>query len=86
MPKFRKKPVMIEAVQWDGRMTTVNPLFEKSTVSHLSQDCGEDYLLIPTREGEMRAEIGDWIILGTAGEMYPCKPDIFVTIYEEISE
>lgn len=45
-------------------------------------DPGPAYLLIETLEGEMRAEVGDWIIRGVAGEFYPVKPDIFAATYE----
>ena len=45
-----------------------------------------DTLLIPTLEGEMRADVGDWIIRGIAGEYYPCKPDIFADSYEPVEE
>jgi hypothetical protein len=82
MAKFRKKPVVIEAAQWDGKMTTVEPLLARSTVTEIGQDFLEPDLIIPTLEGEMRAKVGDWIILGVAGELYPCKPDIFEATYE----
>jgi hypothetical protein len=39
-------------------------------------------LFIPTLEGEMRADVGDWLIKGVAGEFYPCKPDVFAATYE----
>lgn len=86
MTKFRKKPVVIEAVQWDGKMTTVAPLLAKSNVDEIGQDFTSPDLLIQTLEGEMRASVGDWIILGTAGELYPCKPDIFTNIYEPVDD
>ena len=43
-------------------------------------------IVIPTLEGEMKAHVGDWIILGTKGELYPCKPDIFKEIYEIVGK
>jgi len=43
---------------------------------------GPDYALIKTLEGEMRADHGDYVIQGVKGELYPCKPDIFVATYE----
>lgn len=82
MPKYRKKPVVIEAVQWDGNLKTIEPLLAKSTVTEIGQDFIEPDLIIPTLEGEMRANVGDWIILGVKGELYPCKPDIFAQTYE----
>jgi hypothetical protein len=84
MPMFRKKPVEIEAVQWDGNMTTVEPLLVGSTCENVSQNLGSPALYIPTLEGEMRADVGDWIIKGVKGELYPCKPDIFAATYDAI--
>jgi hypothetical protein len=82
MPKFRKKPVEIEAVQWDGNMTTVEPLLAGSICEAASQNLGSPELYITTLEGEMRADVGDWIIKGVKGELYPCKPDIFAATYD----
>ena len=84
MSKFRKKPVVVEAVQWDGKMTTIEPMLARSTVTEVGQDFTDPDLIIPTLEGKMRAKVGDWIILGVAGEMYPCKPDIFAATYESV--
>lgn len=82
MSKFRKKPVVIDAVLWDGNMTTVEPLLDGATTETVEQWLGDPALLIPTLEGTMRAEVGDWIIRGVQGELYPCKPDIFAATYE----
>lgn len=84
MAQFRKKPVVIEAVRWDGRMQTVERLLMAATTKEVSQDLGDPALIIPTLEGEMRAEVGDWIIRGVKGELYPCKPDIFEATYEPV--
>lgn len=84
--KFRKKPVVIEAMQWDGDVRTGHP------VTRWIRDNGGDYawspeseqkLVITTLEGGMTAKAGDFIIRGVQGEFYPCKPDIFRTTYEE---
>ncbi len=82
MAKFRKKPVVIDAVRWDGDLVTVESLFSGSTQEAVEQNLGDPALLIPTLEGVMRAEVGDWIIRGVKGELYPCKPDIFAATYE----
>lgn len=84
MAKYRKKPVTIEAVLWDGKMPTVEPLLANSTCDTVEQDLGDPALLIATLEGTMRAEVGDWIIRGVKGELYPCKPDIFAATYEPV--
>lgn len=80
--KFRKKPVVVKAVQWEGdNVDEVNALIAGAggTVEFY-----EDYGLVYTLEGLMRANKGDWIILGVAGELYPCKPDIFEATYEKV--
>lgn len=81
MPQYRKKPVVIDAVLWDGDLTTIEPL---ASYGQVEQNLGEKALLIPTLEGVMRAEVGDWIIRGIKGELYPCKPDIFAATYEAV--
>lgn len=82
MPKYCKKPVVIDAVLWDGNLTTVEPLLIGASTEGVYQDLGETTLMIPTLEGTMRADKGDWIIRGIKGELYPCKPDIFEATYE----
>lgn len=82
--RYRKKPVEVEAVQWDGsherqaRIVT----WSQGAVSGWFDEVY--YLAIETLEGTMRAEVGDWIIRGVAGEFYPCKPDVFEATYEAV--
>ena len=85
--KYRKKPVVIDAVQFTGT---------KENYAEISRFCpsagilplgnakgpGENCLLIKTLEGNHIANYGDWIIKGVKGEFYPCKPDIFELTYE----
>jgi hypothetical protein len=85
--KFRKKPVVIEAVQWTG--TNANDILAFTLGQASVRDesfqrlsSSERVLVIETREGAMRAEPGDWIIKGVKGEFYPCKPDIFAATYD----
>jgi len=88
MPKFRKKPVVIEARQWDGFCTTAERLMQwmrTHGVSSVYTD-GPSALTICTLEGDMIAVPGDWIIQGVKGEFYPCKPDIFEATYEEVND
>lgn len=81
MPKFRKKPIVIDAVQYDGtESSVVEILTMRGDTSALRVE--HDELLIPTLEGVMWASKGDWIIKGVKGELYPCKPDIFEATYE----
>ena len=80
--RYRKKPVVIEAVQWDGKLETITPLLAGSTCKTVGQNFTDDDLEIETPEGTMTAHPGDWIIKGVKGELYPCKPDIFAETYE----
>lgn len=91
MPKFRKKPVVISAWQWDETHTTLNVLKAEGLIAaghngHVNRpnECRD--LRIHTLEGAMRADHGDWIIKGVKGEFYPCKPDIFAATYESAEE
>ncbi len=88
MAKFRKKPVVIDAVQYDGNFRSLD-CFSIREVSHfiVSKDSeGKQCIKIPTLEGEMIASVGDYIIRGVQGEYYPCKPDIFELTYEMVNE
>lgn len=80
MMKYRKKPVVIEAVQWNGE--NWNELVEFGCLCAQDQD---DNILIPTLEGVLYANVGDYIIKGVAGEFYPCKPEIFKATYDVIN-
>jgi hypothetical protein len=86
--KYRKKPVEIEAILWDGKMETVDEIEEWSDGgTFVFTDRGSHIvLMIVTPEGDMRATVGDFIIKGSAGEMYPCKPDVFETVYGATEE
>jgi hypothetical protein len=85
MAKFRKRPVVIEAVQWTGPDVCVEVFdFLGWTHSANEGDCPEEEILIPTLEGVMTASRGDWVIKGIQGEFYPCKPDIFEKTYEPV--
>ena len=81
MGKYRKKPVVIEAIQYDGYHTGKIHDFCGDKVL---EPVGKDYIEIVTLEGVMRASKGDYIIKGVNGEFYPCKPDIFEKTYEEV--
>jgi hypothetical protein len=82
MAKYRKKPVVIDAVQWDGK--NLDDVLELADQVPAQLELPEegDHLLIRTLEGIMRAEPNDWIIRGVKGELYPCKPDIFAATYD----
>lgn len=91
MSKFRKKPVVVEAVQFTGNnayeILRLMPKDKKSTLV-VSSSPGRNGRLsrtslhVMTLEGLMKVSPGDWVIRGVAGELYPCKPDIFAATYE----
>ncbi len=87
MPLFRKKPVVIEAIQWDGSIASGDAIAatlggDRIQVHAEKNDPRPPRLFCVTLEGIMQATAGDWIIRGVAGEVYPCKPDIFAATYE----
>jgi len=92
--KFRKKPVVIEAIQ--STIENIPECIKFMAASATSSDFtafkhekdanGCDRILIITLEGIMQVTPGDWIIRGVKGELYPCKPDIFEATYEEVND
>lgn len=89
--KFRKKPVVIEAVQWTGlNLEEIKEFVDDDSLYYSIVDTawevgkGAPYVImkIHTLEGDHDVFIGDWIIKGVQGEFYPCKPDIFKITYE----
>ena len=97
--KYRKKPVTIEAMQWNGTSQGATPIIQwildnggsgclwcsdPDRCSKTGGDCPHT-ICIRTLEGDMHASLGDYIIRGVQGEFYPCKPDIFAATYEEDS-
>lgn len=96
---FRKKPVEIQAMQWDGTAEGAIPIIDWILTGELSARYHESetrrpyggpeehtsaYIAIDTLEGIMSARAGDWVIRGVKGEFYPCKPDIFDATYERM--
>lgn len=93
--RFRKKPVVIEAMQWDGSRPSIDaicrwandplPIDEDWIIAY--NTFGGDDVSDPrvgTLEGDMRIGVGDWVIKGVKGEFYPCKPDVFQQSYEPV--
>lgn len=90
MAKFRKKPVVVEAMrvtkhnapgisEWSNGNVVASPVLEPTEANPTGV-----YLQVETLEGRMTAIVGDWIIRGIKGEFYPCKPDIFAATYEPV--
>lgn len=87
--KFRKKPVVIDAMKFRG--STTNKLQVEHWMETGEEPEGQYFttcdiveMYIKTSEGTMRAIAGDWIIKGIFGEFYPCKPDVFAATYEAV--
>jgi hypothetical protein len=82
--KYRKKPVVVEAMQADFGYRNLKDIIEFAGAAIRPIERRPDYKLkIQTLEGVMAVQPGDYIIKGVAGEFYPCKPDIFEQTYEE---
>ncbi len=88
---FRKKPVVIEAMQYTGhnghklRNWSAGVVVESPVLEIIQDDNPSGrYVQIVTLEGTMTGIVGDWIIKGVNGEFYPCKPDIFAKTYEAV--
>lgn len=91
--RYVKKPIEIEAVQWDGTLkTSLNILHwmhkckpsTKPEEDWAGYDSINNVIFIDTLEGRMTASKGDYIIKGIQDEFYPCKPDIFEATYDAV--
>ncbi len=83
MGKYRKKPVVIEAVEFTDESFEECVRFLGHSVD---LDVRKEAIIIQTLEGPLNASLGDWIIKGVKGEFYPCKPDIFEQTYDKVEE
>jgi hypothetical protein len=97
MKKYRKKPVVIEAIRWTGSneieiMDFVGKKLQVTSPPRQMEFDRDDIpdsayaIIIPTDEGNMRADRNDFIIKGVRGEFYPCKPDVFEKTYEKVED
>lgn len=88
--KYRKKPIVIEAMQLTRKLADVvcdfvgSENIEEFNTGEFAKDCC--FIDIKTLEGVMTASEGDYIIKGVAGEFYPCRADIFNATYEAVDE
>lgn len=94
MPFYKKRPVIIEAQEWDGTDESANEIIAWGAWNNImiqfharlqgDEHISPAFLTIDTLEGTMTAQVGDFIIKGVQGEFYPCKPDIFHKTYERM--
>lgn len=83
--QYRKKPIAIEAIRWDGTDDTwrlIEQWVMKDYGVQVYRNTMKNFVRIATLEGNMDAQVGDYIIKGVKDEFYPCKPDIFAATYE----
>ena len=81
--KFRKKPVVIEAIQWTGDNWDELEVFCPYGLTY-DYPAHVKSIIVKTLEGQHTCSLNDWLIKGVKGEFYPCKPEIFETTYEKV--
>jgi len=88
MDKYRRKPLIFEAIQFSGENSEVISEWSKGVafIRGTALPVAEREMEIETFEGTIRAEFGDWIIKRAKGEFYPCKPNIFKETYEKVAD
>ena len=88
--KYRKKPIEVEAMQYTNdtyeALMQLQEFLPLKELTILYKEPNNPKIVIPTLEGDLYASIGDYIIKGIKGELYPCKPDIFEATYERVKE
>lgn len=84
MAKYRKKPIVIEAVQYTGN--NINYITNELGMSKKDYGFKDFNLVIHTLEGNHIVTVGDWVAKGIKGEFYPIKPDIFEMTYEKVDD
>ncbi len=91
--KVRKLPVEVEAMQWDGTLTRIMeiddwagaPAIKDRMINwRASEQRGVHTVTVTTLHGRADVEVGDWIVRGPAGDVWPVKPDIFEQSYEPV--
>lgn len=86
MQKFVKKPVVVEAIQYNGLNITEVEDFVGAKLPSVWLSVEDTQLVIPTLEGDMKVSKGDYVIKGIKGEFYPCKPDVFEKTYDVVED
>ena len=81
--RFRKRPVVIEAVQWNGNAECFKPWMDELGALPIIL-APLPAITIKTLEGDHLAGLGDWIVRGVQDELYPVKPEIFEQTYEAV--
>lgn len=97
--KYRKKPAVVEALQFDGSEDSASAIAKWAnvddaiefgadpTLTYVTNDAAPGRaldMLVWTNHGHAEVNEGDWVIKGTNGEFYPCKADLFAELYEKV--
>lgn len=91
MTRYRKKPIEIDAIQFDGTEECTKKIIDEfgypflKITYHKRESTGDPVLYIYSLEGRMVADVGDWIIRSSDGEVYPYAPEVFAQIYEPVT-
>ena len=86
MARYRKRPVVIEAVQWEGTKASFDDIMAMGDIRWEPGEMDSETFTIKTLEGDHLARRGDYIIKGIQGEFYPCKESIFIQTYELVTD
>ncbi len=84
--KFRKKPLVVDAVRWNGRNELDIAKIIKNNSATGTYTTNKDMLYIILPDRELRMNIGDWLIKGVKGELYPCTNEVFEVTYDAVFE
>ncbi len=84
MTRFKKKPVEVDVIRWDGTEDGPEGVHAIEKAFGCKVNTWHDYMYVQTLEGHIRATAGDYIIRGVRGEVYPCKPQIFEETHEAV--
>lgn len=85
MAKYRKKPIEVDAIKYDGTSRSIQEIQSMAYSSNRVVEWKKNKLLIHTDEGIMECKKGSYVIKGTEGEIYPCRESVFKATYEEVS-
>lgn len=84
--KYRKKPVTVEAVEWTATIDSWNSILNMGLKNWEPGEMGSETFLISTLDGKMKVQKGDFVIKGTRGEFYPCKPEPFWDTFKPVNQ
>lgn len=87
MPKYKKKPVIVDAIIWDGSAKSFHQIVMMNNSDFtpvIKHPKNSDCLLVVTLNGKSRVDLNDYVIRTINGELYPCKPNLFKQLYDKV--